>query len=77
MVDTFVRKQRITPGKTDELRELVDELRVEARANSTHRLHELEDAVMETVLEDPEEVGSFESLFHGVSPNRPTEFVVQ
>ncbi|WP_411964170.1 hypothetical protein [Haloferax sp. YSMS24] len=56
---------------------MVDELRVEARANSTHRLHELEDAVMETVLEDPEEVESFESLFHGVSRNRPTEFVVQ
>ena len=124
MVDTFLRKQRITPGKIDELRELVDELRaearqyedgvvgiwseetlhtislfiedgdeydylvwyieaddfeqlVEARANSTHRLHELEDVLMETVLEDPTEAGSFEPLFHGVSPNRPAEFVVK
>ncbi|KAB1198476.1 MULTISPECIES: DUF6176 family protein [Haloferax] len=124
MPETFVRKQRITPGKTDALRELVGELRTEAReyrdgvldiwndeslhtlslfiehgdeydylvwyveaddfeqlvevrANSTHRLHELEDAMMELMLEDPEELGSFEPLFHGVNPNRPAEFIVQ
>ncbi|KAB1193552.1 hypothetical protein GJR96_08875 [Haloferax sp. MBLA0076] len=124
MVDTFVRKQRIKPGKTDAVFEWVDELRtearedrdgvraiwdeetlqtlslfveygdeydylvwyieaedfeqlVEARAKSTHPLHELEDELMETLLEDPTEAGSFEPLFHGVNPDRSTEFVVQ
>lgn len=50
---------------------------VEARANSTHRLHELEDELLETVIEDPTETGSFEPLFHGVNPNRTNEFVIQ
>ncbi|MFC7202312.1 DUF6176 family protein [Haloferax namakaokahaiae] len=124
MVDTFVRKQRIKPGKTDELVEWVADLReeadadtegildiwraeslytislfveygddadylvwyleaedmeqlIEARANSTHPLHDLEDELLETLLEDPAESGSFRPLFHGVSPDRPSELLVQ
>ncbi|WP_410766857.1 DUF6176 family protein [Haloferax sp. DFSO60] len=124
MVDTFVRKQRIKPGKTDELVEWVDELRtvaeadtdgvldiwraeslytislfveygddadylvwyleaedmeqlIEARANSTHPLHDLEDELMETLLEDPTEAGSFQPLFHGVHPERPSELLIE
>ena len=50
---------------------------IEARRASTHPLHDIEDAMMEEVLEDPEEVGDFEPLFHGVSPERSTTFEVR
>lgn len=50
---------------------------VEARRASTHPLHDVEDAMMEEILEDPEESGDFEPLLHGVSPERPAEFTVE
>jgi hypothetical protein len=124
MVDTFVRKQRIKPGKTDELVEWVADLReeaeadtkgvldiwraeslytmslfveygddadylvwyleaedmeqlIEARESSTHPLHDLEDELMETLLEDPTEVETLRPLFHGVNPERPSELLIQ
>lgn len=124
MTDVFIRKQKIRPGKTGRLRELIAEMDdataadgrgvreiwsseslhtislfvehaadgdylvwyleadsmdrlVEARRASTHPLHDLEDAMMEEVLEDPTETGEFEPLIHGVSPDRPSEFTVE
>ncbi|WP_137285504.1 DUF6176 family protein [Halorussus salinisoli] len=50
---------------------------IEARRASTHPLHDTEDAMMEDVLEDPEETGDFEPLLHGVSPERSTTFQLQ
>jgi hypothetical protein len=50
---------------------------IEARGASTHPLHDVEDEMMEKVLEDPEESGEFEPLLHGVSPDRPSDFVMQ
>lgn len=47
---------------------------IEARRSSTHPLHDTEDAMLEDVLEDPEETGDFEPLLHGVSPERSTSF---
>lgn len=124
MAETFIRKQKIRPGKTERLREWITEMKaeaeadsqgvqdiwaaeslhtvslfiehaddgdyfvwyleadsieqlVEARQTSTHPLHDVEDAMMEEILEDPDEVGDFEPLLHGVSPERPDEFTVQ
>lgn len=50
---------------------------IEARRNSTHSLHDLEDEMMAEVLENPENVGEFEPVFHGVNPNRPNSFVAR
>lgn len=50
---------------------------IEARAVSTHPLHDVEDEMMEDVLEDPMETGEFEPLLHGVSPDRPASFDLQ
>lgn len=50
---------------------------IQARQASTHPLHDVEDEMMAEVLEDPEEMGEFEPLFHGVSPERPSDFVVE
>lgn len=119
-----MRKQKIKPGKTEQLREWIAELAgeaeadeegvlqiweeeslhtlslfveytengdylvwyieadsidqlIEARQVSTHLLHDLEDAMMAEVLEESENVGDFEPLFHGVNPNRPQQFIVQ
>ena len=124
MAEIFIRKQKIRPGKTDQLREWIRKLNEEADADSqgvreiwaeeslhtislfiehaedgdyfvwyleadsmeqlinarqasTHPLHDVEDAMMEDVLEGPEEVGDFEPLLHGVSPERPDGFEVQ
>ncbi|MFT4933318.1 MAG: hypothetical protein ACI91T_003223 [Natronomonas sp.] len=54
----------------------VDRL-IEARMDSTHPLHDLEDDLMAAVLEDPNDTGDVEPLFHGVNPNRPQEFVAK
>ncbi|WP_227357323.1 DUF6176 family protein [Haladaptatus salinisoli] len=121
MTEIFIRKQKIRPGKTDRLREWIQEMNeeaeadtqgvrniwadeslhtislfiehaqdgdyfvwyleagsmeqlIEARRASTHPLHDIEDAMMEEVLEDPEEVGDFEPLLHGVNSERPAAF---
>ncbi|WP_440989527.1 DUF6176 family protein [Haloarchaeobius baliensis] len=50
---------------------------IKARRDSTHPLHAVEDEMMAEVLEDPEEAGNFEPLLHGVSPERPNEYVVE
>lgn len=50
---------------------------IEAREDSTHPLHDLEDAMMKDVLVDPTEVGEFEPLMHGVSEGRPDTFTTQ
>lgn len=50
---------------------------IEARRASTHPLHDVEDEMMEDVLEDPEEAGDFEPLLHGVSSERPNEYIVE
>jgi len=50
---------------------------IEARRASTHPLHDLEDALMEEVLVDPEETGDFEPLMHGISPERNDTFEIQ
>lgn len=50
---------------------------VEARQASTLPLHDVEDAMMQEVVKDPDESGDFEPLLHGVSPERPDEFTVQ
>lgn len=47
---------------------------IEVRRASTHPLHDTEDAMMEDVLEDPEETGDLEPLLHGVNPERSTMF---
>lgn len=49
----------------------------EARRTSGHPLHDIEDAMMEDVLENPEETGDFEPLLHGVNPERSTTFELQ
>jgi len=50
---------------------------IEARLSSTSPLHDIEDELMAAVLEDPEEVGNVEPLFHAVSPERPQTFLVE
>lgn len=50
---------------------------ISARNASSHPLHDLEDEMMDDVLENPDAVGNFEPLLHGVSPERPNDFVVQ
>ncbi|WP_458185799.1 DUF6176 family protein [Haladaptatus sp. NG-WS-4] len=50
---------------------------IEARRASTHPLHDVEDEMMQKVLEDPSEVGEFEPLLHGVSPERSAAFDVR
>ncbi|WP_435348563.1 DUF6176 family protein [Haloarchaeobius sp. HRN-SO-5] len=124
MADTFIRKQKIRPGKTERLREWITKMEAEAEADSqgvqdiwsaeslhtislfiehaedgdyfvwyleadsmeqliearrasTHPLHDVEDAMMEDILEDPDENGDFEPLLHGVSPERPDDFAIQ
>jgi hypothetical protein len=124
MAETFIRKQKIRPGKTERLREWIARMEaeaeadskdvqdiwsaeslhiissfiehaedgdyllwyleadsmeqlIEARGASTHPLHDVEDEMMEKVLEDLEESGEFEPLLHGVSPDRPSDFVMQ
>lgn len=124
MPDIFIRKQEIRDGKTEELREWIDELYstaeadeqgvreiwaaeslhtislfiehtadanyfvwfleaesmrqlIEAREDSTHPLHEVEDAMLEDTLVDPTETGEFEPLLHGISEDRPHTFTVQ
>lgn len=124
MTEAFIRKQKVRPGKTERLREWIDDLvgeaksdsqgvhniweeeslqtmslfiehaedgdylvwyleadsleqLIKARRTSTHPLHDTEDAMMEDVLEDPEETGDFEPLLHGVSPERSTTFQLQ
>lgn len=47
---------------------------IKARETSTHRLHDIEDELMEETLENPESVSRFEPLVHGVNPNRSREF---
>lgn len=121
MTDVFVRKQKVRPGKTERLREWIDDLveaadrdsrgvrdiweeeslqtmslfvehaedgdylvwyleadsmeqLIEARRTSDHPLHDIEDAMLEDALEDPEETGDFEPVLHGVSPGRSTSF---
>lgn len=123
MMQIFVRKQEIKPGKTELLREWIAELHSEAEADSqgvrdiwadetlhtislfiehaedadylvwyleadsmeqliaareasTHPLHDVEDAMMDEVLVDPTETGTFEPLLHGVSSERPDTFAV-
>lgn len=123
MTETYIRKQKIRPGKTERLREWIRQMEaeaaadsrgvrdiwaaeslhtislfiehteagdyfvwyleadsmeqlIEARQASTHPLHDVEDAMMDDVLEDPDETGEFEPLLHGVSPDRPDEFSV-
>ncbi|MFC7231263.1 DUF6176 family protein [Saliphagus sp. GCM10025308] len=49
---------------------------IDARRASTHPLHDVEDAMMEDVLENPNESGDFEPLLHGVSSERPNDFDV-
>lgn len=56
--------------------ESMDQL-IEARAASTHPLHDVEDEMMEDVLEDPMETGEFEPLVHGVSQDRSATFDFQ
>jgi len=58
--------------EADSMEQLVD-----ARRASTHPLHDVEDAMLEDVLEAPDEGGDFEPLLHGVSPTRPNDFVIQ
>lgn len=121
MAETFIRKHKIRPGKTDRLREWIGDMKTEAQADShrvqeiwaeetlhtislfiehaedgkylvwyleaesmeqlvtarrasTHPLHDIEDEMMETVLEEPAENGEFEPLLHGVSADRPDDF---
>ena len=50
---------------------------IEAREDSTHPLHEVEDAMMEAVLVDSTEAGEFEPLMHGVSGDRSNTFATQ
>lgn len=50
---------------------------IAAREASTHPLHDVEDAMMEEVLVDSSESGTFEPVLHGVSADRPNEFTVQ
>ena len=50
---------------------------IEARRASTHSLHDVEDEMMAEVLEDPEEAGNFEPMLHGVSPERPNDYIVE
>lgn len=124
MAETFIRKQKIRPGKTERLREWIAKMEDEAEADcqgvrdiwaaeslhtislfiehtedgdyfvwyleaesmeqlinarhsSTRPLHDVEDAMMKDVLENPDETGDFEPLLHGVSPERPNDFIVQ
>ncbi|ELZ68771.1 hypothetical protein C457_10936 [Haloferax prahovense DSM 18310] len=58
--------------EADSMEQLID-----ARGASTHPLHDVEDAMMEEVLENPNEGGDFEPLIHGVSHERPNNFEVQ
>ena len=58
--------------ETDDLERLI-----EVRENSTYDLHDLEDAMLADVLESPEQASDFEVLAHGVSPERPQEFVFE
>jgi hypothetical protein len=124
MSEIFIRKQEIRDGKTDALREWIDELHseaesdrqgvreiwekeslqtislfiehtadadhlvwyleaesmaqlIEARAASTHPLHDIEDEMMDDILVDPTEAGEFEPLLHGVSEDRTDTFSIQ
>lgn len=119
-----MRKQKIQSGKTEKLREWMDELMdaaetdsdgvrdiweaetlytislfiehtedgdflvwyleaksmdqlIEARSDSTHPLHDIENEMMEDVLEDPAEAGDFEPVLHGISPERLAKFELQ
>jgi hypothetical protein len=50
---------------------------IEARQSSTHPLHDVEDAMMDEVLIEPEETGDFEPLLHGTSADRPHSFEIR
>lgn len=56
--------------------ESMDQL-IEARAVSSHPLHDIEDEMMEDVLENPGETGEIEPLVHGISPERPAKIEFQ
>jgi hypothetical protein len=124
MAEIFLRKQQIQPGKTDELKSKLNDLRaaaegdpagvqsiweaetlrtlslfiesteqgdyllwyieaddmeqlIQARAESSHPIHDLEDELMAETLVSPEDVGDTEPLLHAIHPGRSTEYTVE